>query len=86
MEREEDVKVKPLQKALERMEDKLESMGYEIVDLAGKPYVKGMTVEAHFIPDENISKGESIILRVIQPQVNFRGRLIQVPKLEVGVG
>jgi hypothetical protein len=82
----ENLKVKPLQKALERMEEKLESMGYEIIDLMDKPYVEGMTVKAQFIPDDTLSEGDKFIRRVISPLVNFKGKLIQTPEVEVSVG
>jgi predicted nucleic acid-binding Zn-ribbon protein len=82
----EDVKVRPLWKALERMEEKLQGLGYEIVDLTGKSYVEGMTAKPTIIPDDSLAEDESIIRRVITPLVNYRGKLIQVPEIEVGVG
>lgn len=82
----EDVKVKPLQKALERMEETLQGLGYEIVDLTGKPYVEEMSAKPTMVPDDSLGKDESIIRRVITPLVNYRGKLIQVPEIEVGVG
>jgi predicted nucleic acid-binding Zn-ribbon protein len=82
----ENVKVKPLQKALERMEEKLESMGYVMVDLIGKPYIESMSAKPTLIPTESLSSGDKIITRVITPQVSFNGKLIQVPEIEVSIG
>lgn len=83
---EEDIKVKPLTKALERLEEQLNTMGYEIIDLKGKPYVDGMTAKCQFIPVDTLGKDEQVITRVITPQVNYNGKLTQVPELEVSVG
>ena len=83
---EQDIKVRPLTKALERLEEELNGLGYEIVELAGKPYVDGMTAECQFLPVDTLGKGEQVITRVITPQVNYNGKLAQVPELEVSVG
>ena len=83
---EEDIKVKPLTKALERLEEQLNTMGYEIINLKGKPYVNGMTAKCQFVPVDTLGKDEQMITRVISPQVNYNGKLAQVPELEVSVG
>lgn len=82
----EDIKVKPLQKALERMEEKLQDMGYEIVDLTNEPYVEGMTAKPTLIPDDSLSGNQAIITKVISPLVNYQGKILQVPEIEVSVG
>ena len=77
---------KVLNKRIESLEEKLHDMGYEIVNLEGQPFNDGMTVEAQFIPDENLKEGESIINRVIKPQINYGGKLIQAAEVEVSQG
>jgi len=76
--------VKPLLKGLERIKDSLAANGYEILDLVGKEYDDRMNVEViNFLFDENIQKGKSIITKVIKPQVNYDGVLIQRAQVEV---
>lgn len=84
----EDTKgLKALMKATERLEEKLNDLGYEIVDLLNKPYVEGLTVTTtRFVPSADLNKGERIITRVIKPQVNYKGVLVQSAKVEVSVG
>jgi hypothetical protein len=77
---------KVLNKRIESLEEKLNELGYEIVELEGKPFNDGMTVEAEFVPDDNLKSGIEIINRVIKPQINFNGKLIQSAKVEVGQG
>jgi len=83
----EDTKgIKPLGKALERLEEELDQKDYEIVDLLGGKYVEGMTVNPRFIPGDSLAPGEQKITKVIMPQVNYKGRLIQVADIEVSIG
>ena len=78
--------IKPLDKALERLEEELGQKGYEIVDLLGGKYVDGMIVNSRFIPDESLAPGEKNITKVIMPQVNYNGKIIQVADVEVSIG
>lgn len=84
----EDTKgLKALIKATERLEEKLNELGYEIIDLLGQPYAEGLTVTTtRFVPSEELSKGEQIISKVIKPQVNYNGVLVQSAEVEVSVG
>ena len=83
----EDTKgIKPLGKALERLEEELGQKDYKIVDLLGAKYVEGMTVNPRFIPDDSLATGEQNITKVIMPQVNYNGKLIQVADVEVSIG
>ncbi|MBC8185738.1 hypothetical protein H8E88_32020 [candidate division KSB1 bacterium] len=77
---------KVLNKRIESLEEKINDMGYEIVNLEGKPFNDGMTVQAKFVADENLKEGESIIRRVIKPQINFNDNLIQTAEVEVAQG
>jgi len=45
-----------------------------------------MKVSANFRPDENLKQGEQVITRIIKPQVNFKGVMIQAAQVEVSVG
>ena len=78
--------VKVLNNRLERLEEEINNKGYEIVDLEGKTFDDGMTVKARFVPDSNLKDGESIITRVIKPQINYKEKLIQAAEVEVSQG
>lgn len=73
-----------LRNSLTRLEEEFNENGYEIEDLLGKKYVDGMKVEARFVDDPNIPKGEEIITDILRPQIGYRGQVIQVAKVEVG--
>jgi hypothetical protein len=83
---EESQGTKVLNKRIESLEDKINDMGYELVNLEGQTFNEGMTVDARFIPDENLKEGEEIITRVIKPQVNYKDTLIQAAQVEVAQG
>jgi len=78
--------IKALSKALDRLEEELNSAGYEIVDLVGKSYNEGMLVKPKFIKVDNLVKGEEVITKVITPQLNYKGVMIQTAEVEVSIG
>ena len=80
-----DVKgYKQLQIALRKMKDNLRANNYEIVDMLGQEYNEGMTLSnVIFKEDSNIEDGKQTITRVIQPQINYRGKAIQFADIEV---
>ncbi len=78
--------MKALKNSLKRLDDEYETSGYELVDLIGKPFVDGLTVQARFIPSDELRPNESIITKVIKPQINFKGVLIQAGEVEVSTG
>jgi len=45
-----------------------------------------MKLIANFKPDENLKEGEQIITRIIKPQVNYKGVMIQQAQVEVSTG
>ncbi len=45
-----------------------------------------MTVNPRFIPDESLASGDQNITNIIMPQVNYKGKLIQVADIEVSIG
>ena len=79
--------LKPLIRAIERLQDNLLSKGYEMPELLGKPYIEGMRITiTSSIPDETVEKGKDIITKIIKPQVNFNEKLIQTAQVEVKIG
>jgi len=72
-----------LENSLRRLEESFNDRGYEIVDLLGKPFTEGMTVHARFAPSDVPDSGEQLITKIIQPQINFEGVLIQPGEVEV---
>lgn len=83
----EDTKgLKPLSKSLERLEDELSEQGYEIIDHTGIEFSENLSIQARFIPSDELEQGQSIISKVVTPQVNFKGVLIRMADVEVSVG
>jgi len=78
--------LKQLAASVKRIQANFEGNGYEIVDMLNKPYDAGMKVTANFKPDENLKPDEQIITRIIKPQVNFKGVMIQSAQIEVSQG
>lgn len=78
--------LKQLTASVKRIQDNFASNGYELVEMLGKPFNDGMKVSANFIPDEDLEKGQQIITRIIKPQVNYKGVMIQSAQIEVSQG
>jgi len=79
--------LKQLAASIKRIEDNFASNGYTLPELLGKSFSPGMKlIVANSIPDDNLSAGEEIITRIIKPQVNFKGVMIQAAQVEVSVG
>lgn len=78
--------LKQLSASVKRIQDNFASNGYELVEMLGKEYNEGMKVIANFIPSEDLETGKEIITRIIKPQVNFKGQMIQSAQIEVSVG
>ncbi len=78
--------LKQLNSSVKRIQDNFASNGYELVEMLGKEYNEGMKVTANFVPSEDIETGKEIITRIIKPQVNFKGEMIQSAQIEVSVG
>ena len=78
--------LKQLSASVGRIRDNVASNGYEIVEMLGLPYTEGMRVTADFIPDEDLAPGEQIITRIIKPQINYQGVMIQSAQIEVSQG
>jgi predicted PurR-regulated permease PerM len=78
--------LKQLSASVRRILESFEGSGYELVDLLNKPYDQGMKVIANFRPDEALTTDEQIITRIVRPQVNFNGIMIQAAEIEVSQG
>lgn len=74
---------KQLKKYSESILDNLKAYGYEIPQLIGVNYNSGMNMVATLEFDESVESGKQIIKRIIKPQVNFDGKVIQTAKVTV---
>lgn len=61
----------------------LNSQGYDIPLLLGKPYNEGYNMIATMEQDDSLKEGEQIIKRVIKPQISFNGKMIQAAEVVV---
>ena len=77
---------KQLSASVRKLEQSLNSNNYELEVLLNKPYDNGMNLQANFVIDENLQEGESVITRIIKPQINYKGKLIQAAQVEVSQG
>ena len=75
-----------LKNALRRLEEGLNDNEYELIDLTGQEYNDGLTTDARFIPSDKVETGKEIITKTIKPQVNYKGILVQISKIEVSIG
>ncbi len=76
--------LKPLVKGIERIKDNFKANGYEMVQLLGVEYNDGMNIDViNFIDNEDIPEGKRIITKIIKPQVNYNGVLIQRAQVDV---
>lgn len=78
--------LKQLTASVGRIEDNFAGNGYEIVAMVGKLYKEGLKAVATFIPSEELETNQQIITRIIKPQVNYVGVMIQAAQIEVSVG
>ena len=79
--------LKQLAASVKRTEDNFAANGYEMPELLNKTFNSGMKlIGANSIPDENLKEGDEIITKIIKPQVNFKGVMIQSAQVEVSVG
>ena len=80
-----DVKgLSALKNSLQRLEEEFNEDGYTMEDLLYKKYVDGMKLEARFVDNPDIPKGEEIITDVLRPEIRYKGVVIRVAKVEVG--
>ncbi len=76
--------LKPLIKGMERIQSNFAANGYEMVQLLGKDYEDRMNIDViNFLDDDSLDDGKKIITKVIKPQINYNGLLIQRAQVEV---
>ncbi|MDR2622269.1 MAG: hypothetical protein LBC48_06765 [Dysgonamonadaceae bacterium] len=79
--------LKQLVRSMEKLRDNLAANGYEIPIMLGKQFHEGMKVIiVNSIPDENLETGTEVITKILVPQVNYNGKMIQTAQIEVSVG
>jgi cell division protein FtsL len=79
--------LKQLSASVKRIEDNFAANGYDMPELLNKTFDPRMKIiVANSVPDENLKDGEEIITKIIKPQVNFKGVMIQSAQVEVSVG
>lgn len=74
---------KQLSASVRKLIQSLNANEYEVIELLNKPYSSGMNLEANFVFNEEIEKGTQIITRIIKPQINYKGKMIQAAQVEV---
>lgn len=75
--------LKQLRASVKRIQSNFMAKGYEIVEMLGQEYKEGMKVSVNFIQDDDAEEGKKIITRIIKPQVNYNGTMIQPAQIEV---
>lgn len=78
--------IKQLTASVKRIEDNFAANGYEMPELLNKPFDVRNKMIATMLEDEDLEKGKEIITKIIKPQVNFKGVMIQAAQVEVSVG
>jgi len=79
--------LKQLQRSVGKLRDNLAANGYDMPVLLGKPFHQGMNaIVASSVPDENLEPGSETITKILIPQVNFNGKMVQAAQIEVSVG
>ena len=57
-----------------------------IIDYTGLKYTENMSIKAQLVPSDDLEDGQSIISKVLVPQINFKGVSIRMADVEVSVG
>jgi hypothetical protein len=73
-----------LKASIKKILDNFKLNGYEIIDMLNKPYSDAMQVKSTFKSDDNSNENSFMITKIIKPQVNFQGKMIQAAHVEVG--
>lgn len=71
-------------RAIKNLRNNFHVMGYQIPMLLDTEYKEGDIIEiTNEIFDENVEQGKKIICRVSKPRIDFEGKMIQRPKVEI---
>ena len=77
---------KQINASVRKLEQSLNSNHYELENLLNQPYDNGMNLQASFVENDSLEANEAIITRIIKPQINYKGKLIQAAQVEVSQG
>ncbi|KGN98305.1 hypothetical protein HQ48_07830 [Porphyromonas sp. COT-290 OH3588] len=79
--------LKQLRRSVGKLKDNLAANGYEMPELLNRRYADGMNVIVTATnPNENLEQGVEVISKVLVPQVNYQGKMIQAAQVELSVG
>jgi cell division septum initiation protein DivIVA len=79
--------LKQLKRSVGTLKDNLAANGYDVPLLLGKEFHEGMKVTvSNAISDDSLEKDAEVITKVIIPQVNYNGKMIQSAEIEISVG
>lgn len=78
--------LKQLARAVNSIIDNFQANGYETPELLNRPYDQGMNLVATLEPDSSLNSGQQIIKRIVKPQVNYKGVMIQAAQVVVAYG
>ncbi|NOQ76077.1 MAG: hypothetical protein GQ574_28995 [Crocinitomix sp.] len=78
--------LKQLNASVGRIANNFIANGYELVDMLDKPYKEGLNAAVSFVSSDELPTGRQMITRIIKPQVNYKGEMIQSAQIEVSVG
>ena len=71
-------------RAIKNLRNNYKVMGYDIPVLLGTEWKEGDKMEIIAeLPDESIEEGKKRITRVVTPRIDFKGEMIQRPKVEI---
>ncbi|MDQ7021502.1 MAG: hypothetical protein Q9M91_06800 [Candidatus Dojkabacteria bacterium] len=71
---------------MKRIQDNFSSNGYDIVEMLNQPFDEGINASVNFITEEGLDENMRVITRIIKPQVNYQGVMIQSAQIEVSTG
>lgn len=77
---------KQLDRSARAILNNFKSNGYELPELLGKDYDENMNVIATSEIDNSLKPDQKKIKRIIKPQVNYDGKMIQPAKIVIGIG
>ena len=74
---------KQLVKSISHMKDNFKANGYELVEMLGQNYSEGLKATVSFDDDDTLPLGTRVITKVIKPQINYNGVMIQSAQITV---
>ena len=75
---------KTLVNAISQMKNNMQANGYVIVSMLGTEYIEGTSyASVSFVDNDEVPVGKRIITKVIKPQIDYKGVMIQAAQIEV---